>query len=47
VEEVTRDCMRNGRGGAARSREVGRERPGGTGWVGLRRPGSVGFQMMG
>jgi hypothetical protein len=47
VEEVTRDFARKGRGGGARSLEVGSERPGGKGWVGLRRPGFVGFQMTG
>jgi hypothetical protein len=47
VEEVTRDFARKGRGGGARRLEVGSERPRGKGWVGLRRPGFVGFQMTG
>jgi hypothetical protein len=48
VEEVSRDFERKEMGGGgARSREVGSERPGENGWVGLRRPWSVGFQMTG
>jgi hypothetical protein len=38
---------RKGRGGGAMSLEVGSERPGGKGWVGLRRRGFAGFQMAG